>query len=221
MKRYGFIFTGKYSLLMHSDNIAWAEQIKKFRNSPEGKKESVPGDDRSPAWTWIGSLYSDDKNVTMQSENVMKCMMKGAASVGTGKGQKTFKAQSQSGCMCESPTLEFTVGGKQIPMGSIKGLIGNKDFDEHLRLVQALGFNLDVRRVVLGKGNSRNIRVRPLFTNWVVRGSLLVTDEALTIDVLRSIWEYSGRCIGLCDWRPGGKTPGPYGTFNAVIEELK
>jgi hypothetical protein len=59
----------------------------------------------------------------------------------------------------------------------------------------------------------KHIRVRPKFRNWALMFTITVWDEQITADVLKNIFQYAGAYKGLCDWRPGGKTPGSYGMF--------
>ena len=54
----------------------------------------------------------------------------------------------------------------------------------------------------------------------VVSGELIVTDEQITDEVLNSILAYAGTYKGLCDWRPGSKTPGSFGTFKAKVTRI-
>ena len=51
-------------------------------------------------------------------------------------------------------------------------------------------------------------------------GTLQVWDEMLTERVLRDVWTHAGVYRGLCDWRPGSKTPGQFGTFDVKLEKL-
>ena len=98
-RRFTVTLTGKTPLLMHYDNIAWADTMEAWKSDPGNKKDSKAGDDRSPAWRWLGSLYHDGKAIAIPSDNLMRAMMEGAAMVPVpgGKSGKTFKAQSQSG----------------------------------------------------------------------------------------------------------------------------
>ncbi len=41
----------------------------------------------------------------------------------------------------------------------------------------------------------------------------------LTFKVLEDIFTIAGM-VGLCDWRPGGKTPGPFGMFTSKLKLL-
>ena len=67
---------------------------------------------------------------------------------------------------------------------------------------------------------SKHIRVRPMLRTWAVSGELIVTDEQITDEVLNSILAYAGTYKGLCDWRPGSKTPGSFGTFKAKVTRI-
>lgn len=220
MQTVNVTITGETDILMHADNIDWADQMEAWKNNADNKKLSKAGDDRTPAWRWIGCLnYDDPKNgvVSIPSENLMRSIMEGAAGVPTGKGQKTFKSQSQSGLLCRDFSWPLLVGGKQISMAAIWKLKEElKTFKDHLKAAEDLGFSLFVKRAKIG--NSKHIRVRPRFADWSARGQLIITDEQITIPILQSILDQAGMYKGLFDWRPGAKTPGPFGMFKAKVE---
>ena len=214
MKIFNIELTGKTPILMHHDNIEWADFMSEWQTNPENKKSSKAGDDRTPAWRWLGCVYHDGKHVALPQANIMRCMMEGGAMVLTGKGQKTFKAQTQSGMMTVEPFWQFLVNGKQISWADIEALKDENTFANHKKAVDSMGFGLMVKRARIGQ--SKHIRVRPVFNEWTARGSFAVWDEQLET-ALPSIMEYAGQYKGLGDWRPGGKTPGPYGTFEARV----
>ena len=219
MKTYKAILKGESPLLMHKDNIVWSELVKKWQKDPQNKALSQPGDDRSPAWTWIGSLYHDGKNLCMDSDNLMTMLREGGAKVPTGRKQQTYKAATQSGLLVNSVDSVFLVEGKQVPFAPINALSGELDFDKHLELAQKLGFELLVKRAKVGM--SKHIRVRPLFKNWSVETRISVIDEqksGITKEVLKRILEEGGALCGLGDWRPSGRTPGQFGRFSAEVE---
>lgn len=219
MKTYKAVLKGESPLLMHKDNIVWSELVKKWQKDPQNKALSQPGDDRSPAWTWIGSLYHDGKNLCMDSDNLMTMLREGGAKVPTGRKQQTYKAATQSGLLVNSVDSVFLVEGKQVPFAPINALSGELDFDKHLELAQELGFELLVKRAKVGM--SKHIRVRPLFKNWSVETRISVIDEqksGITKEVLKRILEEGGALCGLGDWRPSGRTPGQFGRFSAEVE---
>src|SRR6185503_2282315 len=114
--------TGTTPLLMHADSIDWADQMEEWKNNPDNRAKSKAGDDRTPPWRWIGCLnYNDPKAgvVTIPSEYIMRSIMGGGAEVPTGKGKKTFKAQSQSGLLCSEFHWPLLVSGKEIPMKAV------------------------------------------------------------------------------------------------------
>jgi len=135
-----------------------------------------------------------------------------------GRSGKTFKAQTQSGMMSVEPFWPITTAsGNIIKWSDIEALKDFSSFADHKTMVDELGFNLLVKRAKIGQ--SKHIRVRPVFApGWQISGTLAVWDEQITDTVLSQILEYAGQYKGLCDWRPGGKTPGPYGMYEAVIE---
>ena len=130
----------------------------------------------------------------------MRCIMSGAAEVPTGKRQKTFKAQSQSGILSSDFHWCFRNNGKPVSMAQVSGLLPLATFREHLDAVEALGFSLFVKRAKIG--NSKHIRVRPRFDHWSAAGELIILDEQITDKVLASILDIAGRLKGLGDWRP-------------------
>jgi hypothetical protein len=205
--------------LMHYDNIEWADFMDAWKSDPNNKKASKAGDDRSPAWRWLGCIYHDGSRVVMPQANIMRSIMEGGAMVPVpgGKMGKTFKAQTQSGMMSVEPFWPLLVGGHEIAWADIERLKDVAEFDRHKELANKLGFSLLVKRAKIG--TSKHVRVRPEFAaGWQLRGSLAVWDDQITKDALQSILMYAGQYKGLGDWRPGGRTPGPYGTFEAIIE---
>lgn len=219
MRQYSVTIVGKSPLLMHWDNIQWAEQTKKWREVPDNKKLSVAGDDRSPAWTWLGALYHDGKHVTIPQDNLMRCMMEGGASVLVpgGKNGKTFKAQSQSGMMVHDLHFPVLVGGKPVPIAPLFDLVGNNDFAKHEQVATDSGFWLLVKRAKIGA--SKHVRVRPRFDQWELHGLIDVWDDQITEHALRDILKMAGDYKGLGDWRPSSRTPGPFGRFEAKISK--
>ena len=219
MRRYAITISGQTPLLMHWDNIEWADRLDEWKNDPGNKKNSKAGDDRSPAWRWVGSMYHDGAHVAVPNDNLMRCLMEGGAMVPVpgGKSGKTFKAQTQSGMMVAEPFWPVLIDGAAVPMSAINPLLKVEDFGKHKEAVSALGFRLHVKRAKIGA--SKHIRVRPCFDRWEVRGTVSVWDDQITERVLADILRYAGQYKGLGDWRPGGKTPGSFGMFEAAVKE--
>lgn len=216
-RTYQVVLKGDYPLIMHADSVDWADQMKAWREDAGNKKASVAGDDRSPAFRWIGAAYHDGTHLGIPAENVKRCLMDGGAQVPVpgGKRGKTFKAQTQSGVISSTPFWTLYVRGEPIKASSLQALMNEPDFSKHQAAVRELGFDLLVKRATIGK--AKHVRVRPIFNEWELRGELVAIDEDVTIEALRSILLYAGRYKGLGDWRPGSPTPGPYGTFSATV----
>lgn len=216
-RTYEVTITGKTPLLLHWDNIDWADEMDEWKSNPANKKNSKAGDDRTPAWRWIGSAYHDGAQLAIPSDNIMRCLMEGGAMVPVpgAKGNKTFKSQSQSGMAVAEPYWPIAGPAGLVPLQDVNALRESEDFKEHRARVRELGFELFVKRAKVGM--SKHIRVRPRFNAWSISGRIHVWDEQITTDVLRDILTYGGQFKGLCDWRPGGKTPGSYGMFEASV----
>lgn len=219
VRTYRITLTGKAPLLMHADNIEWADVMNAWSKDPAHKNISKAGDDRSPAWRWLGAVYHHDGVVVMPAENIMCAILEGAAKVLVPKGKNslTFKDQSQSGIMSGEIGWPLLIRGRSIDYEKIDKLNGMADFTKHDQAVVKLGFRLYVKRAAIGR--SKHIRVRPRFDRWSCTGTLIVSDDEITTDILRTILEIAGNRMGLGDWRPSSKTPGPFGRFSVEMQE--
>ena len=80
MERYQIILEGETPLLMHRDNIQFSERVRAWQQ--ENRSLSVAGDDRTPAWSWIGSLYDDGEYVGLNADNVMTMLREAGYELG-------------------------------------------------------------------------------------------------------------------------------------------
>ena len=219
MKNYRVKLVGKSPLLMHGDDIGWREAIDDYRNDPVNKKKGKAGDDRSPAWSWVGYTYNEGGVVGLPSDNLMTCIRDGATLV-TVSGKKTFKAQSQSGILINELLWPIETTNGIVNWDPIFKLIGQEDFKEHEKLVKELGFELFIKSAKIGQ--AKHIRVRPRFDQWTASGTISVFDDMITKTVLEQIFYMAGTYCGICDWRPKSpKSPGQFGRFDATIKEVK
>lgn len=217
MRNYEVTLEGITPILMHRDNLEFKSIVEKWQRDPANRDKSVPGDDRSPAWGWIGSLYHDGKAIALPTDCVMASCMGAGAEVKAPRGKKSLKAQTQSGMAFIEPYMEFSAnGGGEIPMSALEKLQREEDFDVHLEKARELGFSLDIRRARIG--TSKHVRVRPVFEHWKAVGTLTVTDDILSKDTLETIFYIAGDRYGLLEWRPSGRRPGPFGRFRATVK---
>jgi hypothetical protein len=213
IRKAKFTLKGITPLLMHADDVEAASTVKEWQTAPANKNVSVPGDDRSPAWTWQTYLYRNEEGmVAMPADNVMVALRQAGAKMIL-KQQTTFKAVTQSGLLMTDETLEFTNGGKQI---SAAGFAEAKDdkFTDQKKAVEKAGFELLIKRARVG--TSKHVRVRPMFRSWAVSGVIQIMAAEITLDNLVTLFDLAGN-VGLCDWRPGCKTPGRFGMFEATV----
>lgn len=220
MKKYSVTLTGANPLLLHHDNIQWAGKMQEWSMDPANKAKSVAGDDRTPAHRWIGCLYLDSGFVSIPSDNLMTMLREGGARCPTGKKGATFKRQTQSGLVVDQSAWPIVVDGATIAASEVEALESEENFANHERAAAALGFALFVKRARVNQ--TKHIRVRPRFDRWQASGSITVFDDTITERVLGDILTFGGRYAGLGDWRPSSpKSPGPFGTFTATVEETK
>lgn len=219
MKRYKITLTGERDLLLHHDNIDFSERVKKWQKDPGNRSKSVAGDDRSPAWSWIGYLYHDKKQLVIPADNLMTVLREGAKRVSTGKRGGTFKSQSQSSILINEESWPLLVNGISVPWSDLITLGNEEQFEAHQSESERLGFELFVKRAKIG--NAKHVRVRPRFQNWSCSGTVTILDDTINKETLEMILSQAGRFAGLGDWRPSSpKSPGPFGTFTATLEEL-
>lgn len=217
MKRYEVTLKAITDLLMHRDNIEGSERLVAWRRA--NKSISIPGDDRSPAMTWMTYLYEDGGEVGLPSDNLMTMFRDGGKKMPAAKGKGSLKGITQCGLHVDQLSWPLIVNGRKILVESIAPLESNLDFEAHMEGVKKLGFELLVKRATVG--TAKHIRVRPRFRNWSATGTITVTDPQITPAVLTELLTVAGSTCGICDWRPGApKAPGPYGRFTATVKEV-
>jgi len=216
MKKFKFTLTGLMPLLMHADSIEGSDELQEWRRDPTNKDVTVAGDDRSPTWTWQTYCYHNGQHIVMPSENIMVALRQAGSQIIL-KKQKTFKEITQSGLLVDGESCEFRCAGKQVKWIDILSL-RDKTFSQQSAACKKLGFDLFAKRASVNK--KKHVRVRPKFPVWSVSGEIMVLKPEITGDILKTLFELAGKG-GLGDWRPSGKTPGPYGQADAVVTEIK
>ena len=205
---------------MNNDNLAWKERVKAWQIDPANKSKSVKGDDRSPAWTWIGCLYKANDLIVVESDAIMAMLRDAGQKCPTGKGRASYKAITQSGILVDQIGWPVETSKGFIKWSSFDALHDDEDFTVHEKVANQHGIDLFVKRVTIG--NSKWVRVRPRFDQWKIEGTITVVDDTLTTDVLQTIFNVGGHRCGLCDWRPGSpKKPGSFGMFETTLKEIK
>lgn len=220
-KRYTVVLTGTSPLIMHKADEVWADFVRKWQKDPKNRDMSVKGDDRSPAFTWLGKMYHDGKHVGVDADNLMTMFRDGGKRCPAPKGKGTLKAATQSGITVDQLCWPITVNGKMIPVEPLMALKDETDFDKQTANAAQYGIELFPKRAAQTP-TSRVLRVRPRFHNWSISGTITVVDPQLTQEVLQAILDHAGFFCGLCDWRPGApKAPGQFGRFSAQLTEIK
>lgn len=214
---YRVTLHGDSPLLLHADDLSWRSQLEKWTADPQNKRMSKAGDDRTPAWRWIGYCYHDPKHVGIAADNLMTTLREGGAKVPVpGKKNQTYKRQSQSGIVVNEMLWPIKTAKGLVPWEDVSALMEESDYTAHEAAAQALGFELFAKSAKVGM--SKHVRVRPRFNQWSASGTVTVVDETITQDVLQMILDMAGVYCGLGDWRPSAPSkPGPWGRFRADI----
>lgn len=218
-KRYLVKLIGETPLLMHKDNISFGEKVRAWSKDPNNKKISVAGDDRTPAWTWLGYCYHDNKQLTIDADNLMSVLRDGGKKCPAPTGKGTMKALTQSGIMVNEIGWPLLVKGASLPWKDFAVLEDELDFSVHEQFALDRGFELFVKRAKIGA--AKHVRVRPRFDQWEANGSLTVLDPQITKPVLEMVLKFAGVYCGLGDWRPSSQqSPGQFGRFSVEVVEV-
>lgn len=122
------------------------------------------------------SLYRDDEiGCYIPSKQIRACLVKGSVNFKVkGKGHKTFKDLVNA-------TVE--IDPDKIPLGRRKADYIHQEF-------------VRIQR-------NQILRSRPAFKKgWEAQFSLLVLDDQMPVTQLENILGYSGKFVGIGDWRP-------------------
>lgn len=217
---------GQTDLLMHADRVTWADMIKAWLAVPANAKASgVKGDDRSPAFTWVGYMWTereDGGNVVIPAEVMLAALSSAGAGLksNTSRFAKSLKSEACSSIVVrnDAPLL---VAGKPVDSTPFYALAdeGELDFNVYVKAAIKAGFILDVRRAAVGA--NKHVRVRPRFSRWSAVFDLLLTSDNLTLGQIEDLFKMAGSSKGLGDWRPGSpKKPGTHGMFKLANVEV-
>ena len=217
-KRYQVRLIGETPLLMHKDNISFGEKVRAWSKDPNNKKISVAGDDRTPAWTWLGYCYHDNKQLTVDADNLMSVLRDGGKKCPAPTGKGSMKSLTQSGIMVNEIGWPLLIKGTPLAWKDFAALENETDFAAHEQFAVDHGFELFVKRAKIGA--AKHVRVRPRFDQWEAVGSLTVLDSQITKQVLEMVLKFAGVYCGLGDWRPSSQqSPGQFGRFSVEIVE--
>jgi hypothetical protein len=216
-RTYEVELSGITPILLHNDNLEWADKMGAYLKVPGNKKKGAAGDDRFPAWRWMGCLYIDNGIVCVPSDNLMSMLRDAGKKCPTGNGKESFKTLTQSGLVVNESSWPIVGPCGHVKHDDIKALLENDVFTEHLDLVSEYGFSLFVKRAKIGQ--SKHVRVRPRFDQWTAKGTITCLDDRMTKDALTTILQTAGMYVGLCDWRPGSpQSPGSFGRFEVAVK---
>ena len=216
-QKYKFTLRTKTPLLMHADDIEASDRIKAWRTDPKNQDISVPGDDRSPPWTWMNGTYTDGKQVAMPAD----CLSAGLLQAGMAmplKGNKTFKELSQTGIFIVEDFFPLLIDGKPILKADIDAL-AQLPFPEQVIAVKNLGFSLFIKRVKIG--SAKHVRVRACFDKYECSGTFEITAKEFTDDRVHQLWEIFADKKGWGDGRPGSpRRPWRFGRCHVELVKL-
>jgi len=127
------------------------------------------------------AVYKNDKGYFIPSSHIQEAMIKAGSSLQVkGQGKKTYKDYMKSYVFPQEEEI----------------------------LLKTEGYILDKRYVKIQKAGI--LRNRPRFDKWEAEFTLLITDDSLPLEDIKTILETAGFRIGIGDYRP------KYGLFQIV-----
>jgi len=172
-------------------------------------------DQRDPSWYWQTRLELDKEGFfTIPGDNLTACLVRSGRTLkGTDDfccGGSPIMPKFATSSLIDEESLIFSNNGQQI---NIAEFLENRheNFEDQRARVRKHGFDLWVKRVIVGK--TKIVRVRPIFKNWELRGSIIVTDECAS--VLKEVFDNAGEHVGLGDWCGTGR----FGAFNVELSK--
>lgn len=194
MNKFEFVLSGKSPLVMNSGSDFLAYANRKFKTL----------DERNPCWFWTTKLGLDkDKFVTIPSENVIACLARA-----NGK----LKSRVATSFFIRDENLVFSNNGQRINIFEFLENLHESFTDQRVR-VRKHGFDLLVKRAIIGE--TKIIRVLPIFKNWELRGTIVSHESE---GFLKEVFDNAGEQVGLGDFR---LPQGFYGRFGVSLRDLK
>jgi hypothetical protein len=213
-------------LLMDRDNITFSEDVAQWQKDPANADVQRPGDDRAPAWGWLGKLHYHEKTgmVGIPQGMLGACLRAAATTIPhpTAKGKKSLKEVSQSGLLFTETLFPLYVQQPNTTRWTpilfpdlFAKLREEDDFATHVEVGRLAGIRVDVRRS-RPQFNRSHVRVRPMFGPWRSVVQLTLTDDVLTDELVLQVFHFAGTYKGLGNWRPSAGRAGSYGTFQVT-----
>lgn len=189
MENLHFRITSKCPLLQHDDKTAnpfnsFTKELKLISS----KRKKTEADLWAMARIeWEAGLYFDDK----QGGYFMKAECFEGALYEAAKAKKLGKTFKESMRMHMNPVFHF----------------------EHEKLSPGELFKLDVYRDfrTVKIQRAKILRCRPIFNHWSCDVEIWYEETRLNAHEIQEVFEYAGRYIGLCDYRP------KYGRFEVEL----
>lgn len=207
---HDFTIVGETPLLIHADDVEMSDRIKQWQQDPENRNQSVPGDDRSPPWTWQTRLYHNGECLTVPVDNLSSALLEAGKTMIL-KRSTTYKELSQVGLFFHVDEMPIFTNGNTVPLAAVLGM-RDLSFAEQSQQARSLGFSLFVKRAKVG--NSKHVRVRARFDEWQLNGRVEIISKDMTVDAMKQLFNIAGFYKGLCDWRPSSpRKPGRFGRF--------
>lgn len=215
---YQFELTGVSPLLMHNDDIRAADEVNDWLAAAKKlNKKTAAGDDRYPPWKWITYCYINEGQLVIPSDNLMVGLRDAGKRIIYQK-KESYQRLTQTSLLPSSDYFEFRNAGQAVPMDKFLKMReqDTAEFMNYLTAVHKGGFDLHVKRARNPSGQTKQVRVRPKFDQWSLSGCIEVIDDLISLDIFTQLLSLAGSYGGLCDWRPGSKTPGRMGMFTAT-----
>lgn len=193
MKKYALEITGTMPLLMHADTLADPlHPLTKKMKAVSGKRVKTDDDHEAmAAMEFHASLYlDDDGQIVVPGPNILKSLIEGGRITKSG-------AKIERGVVIAGTDFPLVYDGPR----DLDALYADKRY-------------VDRRSVKVGQ--TKVMRVRPIFRKWALRAEAYADPAILSQDTLQAIANDAGQLVGLGDHRKVGG----YGRYDIVVDAL-
>ena len=125
----------------------------------------------------------------------------------TKKGRLYVPARALKGCLIQAAAYKKAGKFALRPL-----LAAGIRVDGSEILLNTNKYELDLRTVVIQR--QRVVKARPKIKNWKLNFKLIINDDLIAPDIIRTVLEEAGERVGILDFRP--QKLGEFGTFRVT-----
>lgn len=159
------------------------------------------------------TIYTSEDKFAISRDAIMRCLIDAAST------DEVDKSKVRGGISVKESAWDLLVNGQTVSTHGIRDLQLHPDFkdpsfQEQKMAIRKRGVSFFFRRA------GKQIRMSPAFKQWELNGCIEVFDDQIAKTALDSLLKTAGEFVGFGFWRPHGLQSGPFGRFEAVLNEM-